>query len=227
MLQKFNVLIRPPAFVVSNTMYETIMGSVCYGVSDDLSDFDTLGFCIPPRDMIFPHLAGEIDGFGRRLFLHKGAWHKFKGYAYSQLHLMDSKNPEPGSKRQAIRERYGYDVKFAYHVVRLIGEVEQILAEGDIDLRRNREQLKAIRRGEVPQEDIRRMYTEKERDLEKLYHSSKLPHGPDEPAIKKLLLECLEEHYGDLSSCITNPDDALVALREVAAVIRKHERLVA
>jgi hypothetical protein len=30
-------------------------------------------------------------------------------------------------------------VKFAYHVVRLIGEVEQILTEGDIDLRRNRE----------------------------------------------------------------------------------------
>lgn len=227
MLQKFNVLIRQPAFVVSNTMYETIMGSVCYGVSDDLSDFDTLGFCIPPRDMIFPHLAGEIDGFGRRLFLHKGAWHKFKGYAYSQLHAMDSKNPEPDSKRAKIRDRCGYDVKFAYHVVRLIGEVEQILVEGDIDLRRNREQLKAIRRGEVPQEDIRRIFTEKERDLEKLYHSSTLPYSPDEGAIKQLLLECLEEHYGDLSTAVVNPDAMSTAFREIASIVHKYERLAA
>lgn len=284
-------LIRPPAFVVSNTMYETIMGSVCYGVSDDLSDVDTLGFCIPPKDMLFPNLAGEIQGFGRqkkrfmgyqqhhvkdvgaekeydlniyniasyfhlcmecnpnmvdslftptecvlhctkvgnmvrdrrKLFLHKGAWHKFKGYAYSQLHSMDSKNPEPGSKRSIIRERYGYDVKFAYHVVRLIGEVEQILVEGDIDLRRNREQLKAIRRGEIPVEDIRAYFNEKEKNLEKLYHESKLPYSPDEKAIRTLLLECLEEHYGSLSECVVNPDAATVALRDIAEIVHRYE----
>ena len=282
-------LIRPPAFVVSNTMYETIMGSVCYGVSDDLSDVDSVGFCIPPKEVLFPHLAGEIEGFTkqkkrfvcweqhhvkdvgaekeydlniyniahyfrlcmecnpnmvdslftptecvlhcnkvgnmvrdrRKMFLHKGAWHKFKGYAYSQLHEMDSKNPEPGSKRSIIRERYGYDVKFAYHVVRLIGEVEQILTEGDIDLRRNREQLKSIRRGEVPQEDIRRIFSEKEIALERLYHESKLPYGPDHGAIRTLLLECLEEHYGSLTACVVNPDAATVALREIAESLRK------
>jgi predicted nucleotidyltransferase len=280
-------LIDPPPFVVSNTMYETIMGSVAYGVSDDLSDFDTLGFCIPPKDMLFPHLAGEIEGLGRqkkrfmgyqqhhvkdqgreydlniyniasyfhlcmecnpnmidslftptncvlhctkvgnmvrdrrKLFLHKGAWHKFKGYAYSQLHAMDSKNPEVGSKRSIIRERYGYDVKFAYHVVRLIGEVEQILVEGDIDLQRNREQLKAIRRGEVPQEAIRAYFSEKEASLEKLYHESKLPYSPDEKAIRTLLMECLEEHYGNLSDAVVNPDAASVALSEIAGIIRK------
>jgi predicted nucleotidyltransferase len=59
-------LIKPPAFVTSNTMYETIMGSVAYGVSDDTSDFDVVGFCIPPKDVLFPHLAGEIEGFGRQ-----------------------------------------------------------------------------------------------------------------------------------------------------------------
>jgi len=288
-------LINPPAFVVSNTMYETIMGSVAYGVSDDLSDFDTLGFAIPPKDMLFPHLAGEIQGFGRqkkrfmgyqqhhvkdvstgreydlniynistyfhlcmecnpnmvdslftptncvlhctkvgnmvrdnrKIFLHKGAWHKFKGYAYSQLHSMDSKNPEPGSKRSIIRERYGYDVKFAYHVVRLIGEVEQILVEGDIDLQRNREQLKAIRRGEVPVEDIRAYFSEKEKSLEKLYHESKLPYSPDEKAIRTLLMNCLEEHYGSLSDAVVNPDAAAVALAGIAEIVDSYQRSVA
>jgi len=68
------------------------------------------------------------------VFLHKGAWPKFKGYAYAQLHKLANKVPT--GKRLALVEAHGYDTKFAYHVVRLLGEVEQILVEGDIDLQR-------------------------------------------------------------------------------------------
>lgn len=288
-------LVRPPKFVPSNTMYETIMGSVAYGVSTDISDFDTLGFYIPPRDMVFPHLAGEIMGFGRqikrfevwqqhhvhdpdalggkgrtydlniysiikyfqlcmdnnpnmidslftpqecvlhctrvggmvrekrRLFLHKGAWHRFKGYAYSQLHKMDSKQPDPTGKRAAIRAEFGFDVKFAYHVIRLLGEVEQILEEGDIDLRRNQEELKAIRRGDVPHEDIIRMAGEKEKALERLYEASTLRYAPDEAAIRTLLLECLEDHYGNLDQAVVNPDAATVAIQQIGEIVQRYE----
>jgi hypothetical protein len=41
-------LIRPPSFLSDNVHYEVIMGSVAYGVSTDISDFDVNGFCIPP-----------------------------------------------------------------------------------------------------------------------------------------------------------------------------------
>ena len=157
-------LIRPPKFLADNVHYECIMGSVAYGVSSDTSDMDVYGFCIPPKDMVFPHLMGEIEGFGRqkkrfeqyqqhhikdesamsgkgrdydvtiynivkyfnlcmennpnmidslfvpqecvlhitqignmvresrKLFLHKGSWHKFKGYAYSQQSKLRSKS---------------------------------------------------------------------------------------------------------------------------------------
>jgi predicted nucleotidyltransferase len=290
-------LIRPPYFVESNTMYETVMGSVCYGVSTDVSDFDTLGFCLPPKDMLFPHLAGEIPGFGkqrkkfevyqqhhvfdkdamggagrtydlnvysivkyfqlcmdnnpnmvdslftpqecvlhstkignmvrdqRKLFLHKGSWHKFKGYAYNQLHKMESKDPQPDSKRAALREQFGFDVKFAYHVIRLLGEAEQILLEGDIDLRRNSAQLKAIRRGEISKDEIVHWASEKEKYLERVYEQSTLRYSPDEKAIRKLLLECLEEHYGNLDTCIVNPDAATVALREITEIIDRNRRI--
>ena len=57
-------LIRPPSFLADNVMYETQMGSTAYGVATDRSDFDIYGFAIPPRDHLFPHLAGEIAGFG-------------------------------------------------------------------------------------------------------------------------------------------------------------------
>jgi len=291
-------LMTPPSWLVANVLYETIMGSYAFGVATDISDFDTVGFCVPPKDMVFPHLAGHIEGFGRqkqkfvcyqkhgvkvadelggkgreydlnvynivhffhlcmennpnmiaslftpqdcvlhstmvanmvrdkrKLFLHKGCWHRFKGYAYNQLHKMRTKNPEPDSKRGQMVEKFGYDVKFAYHVVRLLDEVEQMLVEGDLDIRRNRAQLKAIRRGEVPEEDIYRWATDKEKGLEKAYEESKLPYGPDQEAIKKLLLECLEEHWGTIEGCIITEDQVVTALRDIADVIDRNRRLL-
>ena len=97
--------------------------------------------------------VGNLVRENRRLFLHKGAWPKFKGYAYSQLHKLAIKQPQ--GKRAELVAEHGFDTKFGYHVVRLIGEVEQILVEGDIDLQRDNEQLKAIRRGEWTEERLR------------------------------------------------------------------------
>jgi predicted nucleotidyltransferase len=280
-------LLRPPRWLPSNVQYETVMGSVAYGVSSDTSDMDVYGWAIPPKEDIFPHLRGEIIGFGpegkrfeqfeehhvrdvdalagrgrtydltifsivkffrlamennpnvidslftpvtcvlhstrvgtlvrenRRLFLHRGAWPKFKGYAYSQLHKLAIKKPT--GKRAEVVARHGYDVKFAYHVVRLLGEVEQILLEGDIDLQRDNERLKAIRRGEWTEERLRQWAAHKEADLERAYAASNLPPAPDEEKLKALLLNCLEEHYGSLQDCIVEPDRVVAALRAIQA----------
>ena len=286
-------LISPPTWLPQSVQYETMMGSVAYGVSSDTSDTDIYGFCMPPQELVFPHLGGEIPGFGtqiqrfeqfqihhirdkdamvgvgreydlqifslvkyfqllmennpnmidsiftppncvlhsmpigdlvrenRKIFLHKGAWHKFKGYAYAQLHKMDIKNPQEGSKRSELIAQFGFDVKFAYHVVRLVGEVEQILTEQDIDLQRNNEQLKAIRRGEWTIEQIKNYFTEKEQALESLYHSSPLPYKPDEPRIKTLLLQCLEMYYGSLEKAVATQGNERELLRQIKILCEK------
>lgn len=287
-------LVTPPGFLRANVQYEVLMGSVAYGVSTDTSDMDIYGFCIPPKNIVFPHLNGEIMGFGkqherfeqwqqhhikdvsakkeydfsiysivkyfqlcmqnnpnmidslfvprrcilhstavgelvrenRKLFLHKGAWHKFKGYAYSQVHKMKIKNPEPGSTRYEMVQKYGYDLKFAYHVVRLLNEIEQILTEHDLDLERNREQLKAIRRGEWTQEQIIDYFETREKDLESLYTSSSLPHSPDEEKIKGLLLQCLEHHYGSLGDTIKTDVTINSVLDEMQAYIDKIRKTI-
>lgn len=272
--------VHPPSWLRDNLVLEVMMGSVAYGVSSDTSDMDVYGICLPPKELVFPHLAGEIPGFGnqlkrfeqwqehhvkaldkewdfqvfsivkffslamdnnpnvldvlfvprrcvlsstqigelvresRHLFLHKGSWHKLKGYAYSQLHKIASKTPT--GKRKEIVEKYSYDLKFAYHVVRLLLEAEMILAEQDLDLERHREQLKAIRRGEWTEEQLREWAGKKEKDLESLYASSTLRHKPDEPAIKALLLKCLEMHYGDLSKAVTQTGGAEQTIRDIA-----------
>ena len=277
-------LINPPPWLVNNVHYETIMGSQAYGVNDDDSDVDVYGFCIPTKNIIFPHLDGEILGFGkkknhfeqfqatkiqddkhvydlniynivkyfqlcmennpnmidslftpqncilsittvgnmvrdnRNLFLHKGSWHKFKGYAFSQIHKLKNKNPI--GNRKILVEKYGYDVKFGYHVVRLLNEAEQILVEGTIDLQKNREQLKSIRRGDWKEEDLIKYFSEKELSLEKLYQESKLRHSPDEASIKELLFKCLEHHYGSLKDCCLNTKSrSEMKLTEIAAII--------
>lgn len=284
-------LITPPKWLAGSIQYETIMGSVAYGVSNDTSDCDVYGFCIPPVTDMFPHLRGEVPGFGRqkhrfaqyqehhvedrearkvydfsiysivkyfdlamgcnpnmidslftprrcvlystqvgemvrdgrRLFLHKGAWHKFKGYAYSQMHKIDVRRNAANPARAASIEEHGYDVKFGYHVVRLLDEVEQIMSEGDLDLTRNREQLKAIRRGEWPLDYLKAWFEESEKGLERLYQESKLPHGPDEQAIKSLLMNCIEQHHGSLNLAVEAGLDERALVEDLRKLVEKHK----
>ncbi len=260
-------LIEPPKFVPERVHYETQVGSVAYGVSQQRSDLDVCGFCVPPREVVFPHLAGEIPGFGRQLqrfdqfqkhglvvterdevidltiynitrfvslcmennpnmiealftpqrcvlyaselgtmmrerrhvFLHKGAYHKFLGFAHSQRHKMRHKQPE--GKRAAIVQEHGYDVKFAYHAVRLLDEAEQLLAEGDLDLERGRERLIAIRSGAWTMAQVEQYCDQQEAALGSLYETSALAHSPDEASVKALLLDCLEQAWGSLEGC--------------------------
>jgi uncharacterized protein len=285
-------LIKPPSFIPTNTHYLTITGSIAYGAadtnSDKASDLDIYGFCIPPKEVVFPHLAGEILGFdnpqnrfdqwiqhhvidpsakagkgqeydftvynivrffrlladnnpnildsvytpttcvlhstqvgnmireNRRLFLHKGLWAKFRGYSYSQLHKMKLK---PEGKRLELYEKFGYDIKFAMHLVRLLLECEQLLTEGDMDFSKNAEVLKSIRRGEWPEQKVRDWFDSKEKQLEGVYLASKLPEKADEEKIKELLLNCLESHYGNLKGVIVTPDRHKNALMQIRSIL--------
>jgi hypothetical protein len=93
-------------------------------------------------------------------------------------------------------------------------------------LQRSRELLKSIRRGEISEEEIRIRFSEKEKYLEKLYAESKLPHQPDESVIRKLLINCLEEHYGSLDKCLVEPDQAVTALRQIQEILDKNKNLI-
>lgn len=123
------------------------------------------------------------------------------------------------SKRFESRKIYGIDNKFAYHVVRLLNEAEQILTEGDLNLDGSIEQLKSIRRGEWTLEDIEEHFNRREKELQALYVSSKLPRTPDEQAIKTLLLDCLEIHYTTLSGCVVREDEVKTALRQIDDIV--------
>lgn len=172
----------------------------------------------PQHCVLYSAPVWDMVRSNKQMFLHKGCYHRLKGYAYSQLHKMSNKEKE-SEKRQASIDAYGYDVKFGYHVVRLVLQCEQLLVEGTMDLMRNAEVLKAVRRGEWTEERVRQFFEDKEKHLEELYHSSTvLPYEPDEKALRTLLLNVLETHYGTLKGCVDSVSrerDGLVAIRKV------------
>lgn len=285
-------LIHPPKWLADNTQFLGYAGSAAYGVSNDTSDMDCFGFCIPPREIVFPFTdGGRVYGFGtqeqrfrvwsehhiqlpdqrkeydfsiynivdffhlamennpnildvlflprrcilhttkiaehvrenRRLFLHKGAMHKLRGYAYSQMSKIENKTNSSNPKRAATIEEHGFDLKFAYHVVRLMLQCEQILVEHDLDIERNSEVLKSIRRGEWTLEQLSSWFEVKEKSLETLYANSTLRHSPDEEGLKRLLLQTLEMHYGTLTSTVVQTSSMGTLLSELEALVERYK----
>jgi predicted nucleotidyltransferase len=176
---------------------------------------------VPYECILHTTQIGKMVRDSADIFLHKGAFHKFLGYAHSQLHKMNIKNPE--GKRKELVEQFGFDTKYASHLVRLAYECEMILQEETLDIRRNREHLKQIRRGEIKQEEILEWFHHKELQLNKLYVDSKLRKNPDEQAIKALLMNCLEIHYGSLDKCVQNSTITEQAIREINQVLNKYQ----
>lgn len=172
------------------------------------------------QSVTYSSVIGDMVKDQRKLFLHRGAWHRFKGYAYSQMKKIRNKNAT--GKRAELVEKYGYDVKFAYHCVRLMNEVEQILMHGDIDLMQNNDQLKDIRAGNWTLDHLESYFSEKELQLEKLYQNSSLQKYPDDSKIKQLLVDCLEEFYGSISNSeVTTVNEYERAVKDIQHIIAR------
>lgn len=250
---------------LTDASYVTVMGSHAYGSATEDSDYDFYGFCVPPIEVVFPHLLGYIPLFGKqqknfnqlmlqgvsseeygdvditiynivryfhlvmennpnmldslfvpehcvvlsdnvgkmvrdnkRLFLSEKLFHRFKGMAFSHMKRITSRTRE--GKRKEHVDKYGFDVKDASHVVRLMCEVEDFLFLGDADLSANSSVIRDVRNGEWSLTDVETFFEGKIAYIERALEVGKgvLPKYPDEDKIKLLLVECLEEKYGSL-----------------------------
>jgi len=150
----------------------------------------------------------------RHAFLSKKSVPKFRGYMLSQLTKMRSQTRT--GKRQEVVEQHGYDLKFASHTIRLGYYCEQILQDGDLNLRRDKEVLKAIKRGEFTLDAVLSLAHSIIERIEKLLVSSTIPDKPDEPLIKQLLIDLLERHYAHK---VESPNAANVKLEQIRAIL--------
>ena len=176
---------------------------------------------VPDRCVVSQTDIGKHIRQNRRLFLHKGAYAKFKGYAYSQMKQIATRKPV--GKRAELVEQFGYDTKFAYHVVRLAHEAEQILRTGDLDLEANKEELKAIRAGAWTLEQLNTWFEQRVGMLDRLMLESKLRDTPDWAMLNNVLLVCLEIKFGSLSQAMVTDEGtkALHKLEEIARIVAR------
>lgn len=159
-------------------------------------------------------LAYMVRDQRHRFLNRKDVWRAYSGYAKSQLHKLDTKQPIGG--RVEAFEREGFDRKFAYHGVRLLDEAEQILTTGTLDLRHAQSLLLDIRKdGGMPLTEILKWVASKENDLQAAYERCILPDQRPEVEILSLLYDCLEEAFGS----VNRPDKAQIKLNAIRALL--------
>jgi predicted nucleotidyltransferase len=140
---------------------------------------------------------GELLLKQRGIFNSKRAVSAFQGYAYSQLKKMkDSDCPtgKMGEKRKALREKFGFDTKYAYHTIRLSRMILEFLDNEGQGMNVYRvgidsENLVDIRNGKYTYEEV---IVEVEYLNDKIKNHKFIKELPDEVDRKKINALCYE-----------------------------------
>jgi predicted nucleotidyltransferase len=140
-----------------------------------------------------PELTSETwDLFSSRpqLFLAKGHVKPFLGFADDQMKRLFGEKGQKSVHRAQIEEKFGYDTKYAMHVIRLYGEAKEPIEKGYITLPRpNKEELVAIRNGKYSLSEIKELGVQLESDALAAQATSPLPDAVDRSAISELVAE--------------------------------------
>lgn len=129
----------------------------------------------------------------------KPAYTAFVGYAHAQLQKMTNgaKNGYMGAKRQKLVERFGYDVKNATHLIRLLRMGGEYLRTGAMRVRRtaDAEELKSIKQGKWKLAEVQALAQREFEAIDKAMDTSILPEAVDEERINALCYEVAREAY--------------------------------
>ena len=150
----------------------------------------------------------------RRDFLSRLAGDSFGRYGLAQLHRIrthrrwlltpPARKPEHprewqqyqewlrarNPKRAALEREYGYDTKHAMHLVRLLRMATEILATGEVHVRRHdADELRAIREGALSYEALLEQAEALGARIQELVETTALPARPDETRLNAFCAE--------------------------------------
>lgn len=130
--------------------------------------------------VLFRDETGDELRAMRTAFLSKHLYQTYSGYVLSQFRLMQKTQAKTGQ----------YKVKHAMHLIRLLHSGVHALRDGDIrvDVGEHREELLAIRRGEVPFDAVMARALELDRQFQEAFTGTTLPDRPDTEAANRFLV---------------------------------------
>ncbi|GGD30877.1 DNA polymerase beta superfamily protein [Flavobacterium orientale] len=89
-----------------------------------------------------------------------------------------------------------YDSKNMMHTIRLLQSAKQILGDGTLDIRvKNREELLAIKAGEMEYDDLLTLAGSLIEEIETAYQRSSIPDQPNQEKVISMLVKIREELY--------------------------------
>lgn len=151
---------------------------------------------VEPKYIAFNTDYGKRILEQRKAFLSRNKCYKsFTGYAYSQLYKLEKKEYKDSHRREEV-EQYGYSLKNAYHLIRLMHMAIQILVERDLTvLRPERQLLLRIRNGKFTLAEIRAMTDTLEKSAKEAYIRSTLREEVNRSRLEMLLMNLMEDYF--------------------------------
>ena len=177
-----------------------------------------LGFLFAPSIIRVPVWQGIQRDY--MLFAAKEHYAPFEGFARQQLNrVLGLAGKGKHGQRPELEEKFGYDVKAAMHVIRLLGEGIEYLNTGKITYPRpNKELLIAIRSGKYDQNFVKDMADILFEDLKRAQRESTLPETVDRDRISALVVNAYLMHWGREKSIREVFDLARTVIADVEAV---------
>jgi predicted nucleotidyltransferase len=156
----------------------------------------------PESDLVTVTPLGDELRELRTSFLSQQAVERFLGYMQSQHERMlggGKRNRVPN--RPELIEKYGWDVKYGSHALRLAFQGQEIARHGRLTLplaADQRERVLAVKRGEVPRDDVSRQITEIEHAVRELLGAggTPLPETADVSRISVWAVSAQRRHWG-------------------------------
>lgn len=140
--------------------------------------------------------AWESIKAGKSLFLAKTHCIPFVKYAAEQMQRLLGLRGQKNVNRDHLVDQFGYDTKYAMHIIRLLTEAKELMETGRISYPNiSVEVLKDIRRGKYKLTEIHEMGEQLRAEALAAQEKSSLPDKVDRAAISQLIAEVHMEFY--------------------------------
>lgn len=131
----------------------------------------------------------------------KQAFFPFRGYMRQQLERLMGTRGQKNVTRPELIEKYGYDTKYAGHIIRLGLQGVELLRTGRMSLPMEPHQRRAVidvRTGAFTFERALEFAAEIEKDLVAAYATSTLREGPDTAYVERWMIRQYLDNWGRL-----------------------------
>jgi hypothetical protein len=130
------------------------------------------------------------------LFISKESLWPFIHYGNDQLQRLMGLRGQKDVNRPILEQLYGYDTKYAMHIVRLMSEARELMQTGRITYPRPEvELLKDIRRGKFKLNDVVQMANDIQAEAIEAQKTAALPEKVDRAKVSELIADIHLEFY--------------------------------